>query len=187
MSQTKRNLTIKFLDLNFASRRKLCKNSVFYENMKIFAFVLFWKVFIFSRFCSCPFRKCIAVPNLSDIDILRDSVPDLKFSTRSVTVNTFKWLWRIFFWSEEVDGGLASGWFVTVANFDPLLLFFLVGRGNSCGKTLDRKFSNAVFAECDRSSPIKKLTERLNLRELQVDDISAKFNAESTKKYIPVR
>ena len=74
-----------------------------------------------------------------------------------------------------------------MANFDPLLLFFLVGRGNSCGKTLDRKFSNAVFAECDRSSPIKKLTERLNLRELQVDDISAKFNAESTKKYIPVR
>ena len=30
-------------------------------------------------------------------------------------------------------------------------------------------------------------TDRLNLRELQVDDISAKFIAESTKKQIPVR
>ena len=40
-----------------------------------------------------------------------------------------------------------------------------------------------LFAEYDRSSPIKNFTDRLNLRrELQVDDISAKFTAESTKK-----
>ena len=38
-----------------------------------------------------------------------------------------------------------------------------------------------LFAECDRS-PIMSFTDRLNLRELQVDDISAKFIAESTKK-----
>ena len=44
-----------------------------------------------------------------------------------------------------------------------------------------------LFAECDRSSPIKNFTEKLNLRELQVDDISAKFTAKSTKKYIPFR
>ena len=44
-----------------------------------------------------------------------------------------------------------------------------------------------LFAEYDRSSPIKNFTDRLNLRELQVDDISAKFTAESTKKYIPFR
>ena len=45
-----------------------------------------------------------------------------------------------------------------------------------------------LLAECDRGSPIKNFTERLNnLRELQVDDISVKFTAESTKKYIPFR
>ena len=27
-----------------------------------------------------------------------------------------------------------------------------------------------LFAGCDRSSPIKNVTDRLNLRELQVDD-----------------
>ena len=42
-----------------------------------------------------------------------------------------------------------------------------------------------LFAECDRRNPIKNFTDRLNLRELQVDNISAKFTAESTKKYIP--
>ena len=44
-----------------------------------------------------------------------------------------------------------------------------------------------LFAECDRSSSIKNFTDRLNLCELQVDDMSAKFTAESTKKYIPFR
>ena len=33
----------------------------------------------------------------------------------------------------------------------------------------------------------KNFTDRLNFCELQVDDISAKFTAESTKKFIPVR
>ena len=33
----------------------------------------------------------------------------------------------------------------------------------------------------------KNFTDSLNLRELQVDDISAKFTAERTKKFIPVR
>ena len=40
-----------------------------------------------------------------------------------------------------------------------------------------------LFAECDRSIPISNFTDRLNLCELQVDDISAKFTAESTKKF----
>ena len=44
-----------------------------------------------------------------------------------------------------------------------------------------------VFAEYDRSNPIKNFTDRLSLRELQVEDISAKFTAESTKKFIPIR
>ena len=33
---------------------------------------------------------------------------------------------------------------------------------------------------------MKNFTDRLNLGELQLDDISAKFTSESTKKYIPV-
>ena len=40
-----------------------------------------------------------------------------------------------------------------------------------------------LFAEYDRSRPIKNFTGRLNSRrELQVDEISAKFTAESTIK-----
>ena len=52
-----------------------------------------------------------------------------------------------------------------------ILLYNFLGE-NSGGKVFDENFSNA---------------EMVNLRELQVDDISAKFTAESTKKYIPVR
>ena len=40
-----------------------------------------------------------------------------------------------------------------------------------------------LFAEYDRSSPIKNFTGRLNSRrELQVDETSAKFTAENTIK-----
>ena len=58
-----------FCYLKFASRRKLCKNSVFYENINTVVFILFGKVFIFSRFCSFSFHKCIPLPSLSDIHI----------------------------------------------------------------------------------------------------------------------
>ena len=122
LSQTKRNLKIKFLDLNFASRRKLCKSSVFHENIKTVAFILFGKDFIISRLCSFPFRKGIPLPSISDNDILRASVPDSKVSTRLVTVNTLNWLRRNFFWPEEVGEGLANGLFVTIATFAPHFL-----------------------------------------------------------------
>ena len=65
--------------------------------MSTVAFILCGKVFIFLRFSSFPFRKCIPRPSLSDIDTLWDSVPDLKISTRPVTVNTFNWLRRKIF------------------------------------------------------------------------------------------
>ena len=52
---------------------------------------------------------------------------------------------------------------------------------------ISKKLLKDIFAECDRSSSIKNLTDRLNLGELQVDGISAKFTAESTKKYIPIQ
>ena len=123
-----------FCYLNFASRRKLCNNSVFYENMNTVAFILFGKVFIFSHFCSFPFRKCIPLPSLSDIHILRDSVPNLNISTRSVTVDTFNRLKRIFFLPEEVGGGLATGWFVTVANFAPHIFWEKFLRENTWRK-----------------------------------------------------
>ena len=119
LSQTRRKLTIEFLDLNFASRRKLCKHSVFCENMNTVAYILFRKVFIFSRFCLFTFRKCITLLSLSDIDILRDSVPNLKISTKSVTAD------------------ISTGWFVTVANFAPQLFWV-----NLYGKILDGKLSN---------------------------------------------
>ena len=44
-----------------------------------------------------------------------------------------------------------------------------------------------LFEECERSSPIKNFTDRLNLRKLQVEEISAKSTPESTNKVVPVR
>ena len=65
--------------------------------------------------------------------------------------------------------------------------------GDFCCKTsestaseISKKLLNDVFVVCKRSSLMKNFTDRLNLGELQLDDISAKFTSESTKKYIPV-
>ena len=45
-----------------------------------------------------------------------------------------------------------------------------------------------IFAKPDGSSGIKIIiTDRLHLGGLQVDDISVKITAESTKKYILIR
>ena len=52
---------------------------------------------------------------------------------------------------------------------------------------ISKELLNDIFAECDRSSPIKNFTDSLNLGELEVDDISAKCTAGSAKKYIPIR
>ena len=46
LSQTRRNLTIEFLNLNFASRKKLCKNLAIYEKINTVAFILCGKVLI---------------------------------------------------------------------------------------------------------------------------------------------
>ena len=86
--------------------------------MNTAAFILSGKVFISLCFCSFPFRKCIPLLSLSDIDILPIAFRIKKIYTRSVTVDTFNWLGRIFFfWPEKVGGSLATGWFVTVTNF----------------------------------------------------------------------
>ena len=44
-----------------------------------------------------------------------------------------------------------------------------------------------IFAEFDGSSPIDTVSYKLNLGELQVDDMSAKFTAGSTKGNISIK
>ena len=52
---------------------------------------------------------------------------------------------------------------------------------------INTELLNDIFTGFDRTSPIKNITDKLNLGEVEVDDISAKFTAENTKKYIPIR
>ena len=53
---------------------------------------------------------------------------------------------------------------------------------------INKLFLNYIFIELDGSSQIKNIiTDRLNLGELHVDDISAKITTEGTKKCIQVR
>ena len=82
LNKIRRNLTIEFLNFNFASRRKLCQNSKFYEKINIFAFILCGKIFIILRFGSFPFRMSVPLHSLFNIYILWDSNLDLKISTR---------------------------------------------------------------------------------------------------------
>ena len=94
LCQTRRNLTIVFLNLNFAGRRKLCKNSAFHEKSSHRCFHFMRKGFYFLAYSSFSFCKCIPLPSLSKTDTLQDSVLDLKISTRSVTVAICNWLRR---------------------------------------------------------------------------------------------
>ena len=91
------------MDLRFASSRKLCTNSVFDEKMNTVAFILCEKFLFSLRFGLFPFRRCIPLTRLSDIDIFWDSVSDLKTSTRSVIVYTFNWLRRKNPFPENMD------------------------------------------------------------------------------------
>ena len=53
---------------------------------------------------------------------------------------------------------------------------------------IGKEMLNDIFVEICGNSQIKNITDnRLNPDELQVDYISAKFTAESTKKYISTR
>ena len=58
----------------------------YYEKINTVASILCGKVLIFLRFGSFLFCKCIPLPSLSDIYILRDSVSDLKISNWSVII-----------------------------------------------------------------------------------------------------
>ena len=48
-----------------------------------------------------------------------------------------------------------------------------------------KELLNDVFREFNGISGMKNITDRLNVGELQQDDTSAKFTAESAKKYMP--
>ena len=51
---------------------------------------------------------------------------------------------------------------------------------------ISEKLLKDIFAEFDGSSPID-ISYKLNLGKLQVDAVSAKFTAGSTKGHIPIR
>ena len=77
LSQTRKNLTTKFLNLSFATRRIfsvvriLCSMKKLTLLRFILQIILYEKVFTFLRFDSFPFPKCIPLPSLSAVDILR--------------------------------------------------------------------------------------------------------------------
>ena len=129
MSQTRRNATTEFWIWILQTEKNYVRIQCF---MKIWTplrsfyseRILFSHVFAHSHFAS-----------LSDIDILLDSVNNFN---QIDNCRYFQVVEEKFFLPVEVDGGLATGWFVIVANFAPH--FF---GGNSCGKIPDRKFSNA--------------------------------------------
>ena len=52
---------------------------------------------------------------------------------------------------------------------------------------ISEKLLKDIFAEFDGSSPIDNISYKLNLGKLQVDAVSAKFTAGSTKGHIPIR
>ena len=65
-------------------------------------------------------------------------------------------------------------------------IFFAVKR--NIVSEISKEILDDIFAEFDGSSVIKNITDTsLNLGELQIDDVSSKFTAESTKKYIAIR
>ena len=132
--------------MNLTSRRRSSKNSVFCKNINTVACILFGKVFIFSRFCSFPFRKCITLPSLSDIDILRDSFGFKSFNQIG-NRRSFQLIEKQIFWPEEVGGGLATGWFTLVANFAPHFFGWKLARRYLTGNFLMQGFD----ATCEQT------------------------------------
>ena len=65
------------------------------------------------------------------------------------------------------------------------LEFFAINRNTV--SEISREILNYIFADFDGSRPIKNITNRLHLGGLQIDEMSAVFTAESTKKCIPIR
>ena len=82
------------------------------------------KRFLFLAFGSFPFWECVPRVGLSDTDIWKHSLSDLKFTTRSVTLDIFNQLKKNVLPEKNAKGvveGLGTGSFVTVTNLDPHL------------------------------------------------------------------
>ena len=109
-SQTKRKFKIEFRNLKFARRRKLCKNSVFHKRINTVTFILCGTIFIFFCLGSFQFHKCIALSVLSDIDVLRTNVSELKILTRLVTLDIFNRLRRKYFLPENMHKNKVEVW-----------------------------------------------------------------------------
>ena len=75
LSQTRRNLAIEYLNLNFVTTPKLTPLHSFYAE-KVISCV--WLI---------PVSRVCTIPSLFDTDILQHILSDLKFSTRSVLVH----------------------------------------------------------------------------------------------------
>lgn len=52
---------------------------------------------------------------------------------------------------------------------------------------ISQELPNDIFAEFDRNSRIKNITERLNLGELQVDDVTTNYGRKYKYIYTPIR
>ena len=103
LSQTRRNLATEFLNLNFASRRKLCLNLTLYiKKDNTVVLILCEKIIIFLRLDSLTFRKCIPHSSLYDIDALRDSFWDLKFSRKVFKEFSREKCWQKTFWCKDM-------------------------------------------------------------------------------------
>ena len=76
LSQTRRNLSIEYLNLNSVTTRKLTPLHSFYAEKVFVSFVWFISV-----------SRVRTGPSLFDTDILQHTVLDLKFSTMSIPVD----------------------------------------------------------------------------------------------------
>ena len=107
------------------------------------------KGFYFFSFWLIPFsQKHAESKNLSGINILRDSIRDLKISTRSLTVGVFNWLRRKNFLPENMHNKYVEVWDLIDSSLWLILLYRFFG-GNSCRQVLDGQFFKARCMERD--------------------------------------
>ena len=119
LSQTRRNLTIEYLNLNFVTTPKLTPLHSFYVE----------KVFV-----SCVWLVSVsqvhARPSLFDTNVLQHTVSDLKLSTRSVLVNISNQLKRKNVFPRKMQRKQLKvwNWFIRhrVGSHFWILCFFLV-------------------------------------------------------------
>ena len=130
LNQTRRNFTTEYLNLNFVTTPKLTPLRSSFAERVFLSCVWLIPVLLVRTMDSVP------RPSFSDTNILQHILSDLKFSTRSVTIDIFNLLKRktFFAWgnSKELVEGLGNGSFVTITN---LARYFC-----GCGEIVLEKF-----------------------------------------------